>query len=169
MAGRGLDGMTEGIRALLVHRHEHRGDNLILRSTLQSILELYTGALAAEDGAAPPPDGAAQRRLEDTAARVCGTGALELIADALLLCEEGSIADGRTARSVEALCLEILEHLTRTEAGSRALVGSEVTRAECVRWMVVRSLGERFFGPGLLGRMETLIPSEEDFGRLCPR
>ena len=154
----------------------------LLLQTLESVLALYRGSIKEATGtraaspttsflsesSTPSTDTTMhQQHLEDIAGRVCGTGALDLLADALLLCEEEPSMEH--AKGIESLCLEIVSLVTETEVGCKALVGSEIPRAECVRWMVVRKFGEEFYGAGLLERMQTLIPTDEEFNRLCPR
>ena len=74
-----------------------------------------------------------------------------------------------SAADIMKLCVNIASLIVDTDAGAQAVSNSELTRSSAVRWMVIRKMGERYFGPGLCERMVKYIPSDEDFQRLCPR
>ena len=151
--------VSEELTALIAHQRRHRGNDGLLLSTLESILALCEKLVIRAGGR--------QTDLEAMATCVCSCGVIDLLTAALVQCEE--YPSMHLGEDIAKLCADIAALIVDTEAGAQAVSNSDLTRSSVVRWMVIRKMGERYFGPGLCERMEKYIPSDEEFQRLCPR
>ena len=154
-----MNDIAEELSALITHQRRHRGNDGLLLSTLESVLALCEKLVTRAGGR--------QTDLEEMATCVCSRGVLGLLTAALVQCEE--YPSMRLGKDITKVCVDIAAVIVDTEAGAQAVSNSDLTRSSVVRWMVIRKMGEQYFGPGLCERMEKYIPSDEEFQRLCPR